>query len=419
MTTGKMMTQETGKAVPPKMVSPKRRFVLPLVLAIAASACSSNEDGDPTFAAHALGVNVFLPDSVSQLVAFAEDLDDDERIVTLDEAIEAGVVFSSPILPGVFFTVEPGAVLQRYRFLDDGRLQTDGRVSFAGLGETDLFLRPAHAPIVSASKAYLLSAAFGDVLVWNPTTLEVVRRIELPEVGPTGGESGQFSLSVVERGTELLATYFYRTADNLPVQRVNLIVIDTMTDTVTVDTTTACAELSYGVARSNGDTVWASGGLTAVHRIDPSLSPPPCLLIVPAGAARFADADEEVISLLDLTGGVYGANLVAAGPDRALFRGYDEDEVPIPEGADPLFVTQQAAWRWWELDLVSFEANPLPNPDFGSAPTLAYAVRGETYVVRVAADLATSTLQAVPPSGPPIDGLTVTGILQNGVVALR
>ena len=328
-------------------------------------------------------------------------------------------MFSSPLLAGAFFTAEDGGVMQRWRFLEDGSLQRDGRISFAGLGLTDLFLRTSNVQFVSPDKAYLFDVTFTQIVVFNPSTLEIIETLDIPGVEPAGvGEFLDFCCTTIRRNDELFFTSTYKPdpVDDV-FSRADLIVIDTTTDEVSVDRTTACGDLRSAVLRSNGDIVWASGTFPAeLNAVDPDRGFEPCMVTVRSGSVRF---EEGSVSLTDLTGGPAG-NLVPAGEDRALTLVYDEESFPIPD--DAMNITLQVAWQWWEVDLNDMAANLIPDQEYVLGATLDYNIDGVGYLVTFSADddgFATSTVNLVPPEGLPVPGISVPGVLQNGIVLLR
>lgn len=141
------------------------------------------------------------------------------------------------------------------------------------------------------------------------------------------------------------------------------------------------------------------------------------MVTVRRGSTQF---DEGAASLLALTGGAPAGALIPAGEDRALLLVYDEDRFPIPDDAtDTSVVFGPRAWRWWEVDLGDMTANVLPDSEHFASATIAYEVGQDVYVVVLSEDFASSTLALVQPEGLPVSGLSVSGVLQNGLVALR
>lgn len=371
---------------------------------------------------YALGATVSSPEGPNPFVLFADDLSED-RLLRLDEALEVTGfgVYSSPVLGGgVFFTQASGGILQRWHFLEDGSLEPDGRISFAGLGLTQLSGRASHMQFVSPEKAYLFDTAFARVIVWNPRTLEIVRPVDIP--GIELSEDVQFILSnsVVRRNDELVFTSSYRTQDNDRVfRRGDLIVIDVATDEISVDSTTSCGDLGSGVLTTNGDIVWASGNFTAGwYPVIPELAFEPCMITARSGSVEFDESS--VSSLTALADGAPAGTLIPAGQDRALLSVYDEESFPIPDDAT-VSLGRVQAWRWWEIDLRNMTANLLPDSEYNFGATISYEVGEDTYLLTLSDDFSTSTLNRVQREvgAGPIPGISAVGILSNGVVLLR
>ena len=378
-------------------------------------------DADKGFGHYVIGTVVRTPEASQSFVAFAKDIASTDTVM-LDDAIEAGSaggVFAAGDGTGVFFTAEEGGTLQRWRATstaadDDPMVERDGSINFSDVGLTSFFPTPTHVQFISETKAYLMNSLFGEIIVWDPSTLEVLGTIETGLPTEVLGTPGDFSLSGVSVGDDtLMFTYNYARPDALRAESY-LVVIDTTDDTVETDHTVACGDLQYGVAADNGDVYWASSFYQAsLFRIDESMAPAPCLLRVASGTAEFADTG---ITLNELSDGFPAGNLVPAGGNKALVLVYDENEVPIAADADVFAVVGAPAWRWWSLDLETLEASELDGSTAGSGQTVHYDVDGESYVIRVAPDYSTSTFERVVSNGAPVPGLTITGAARFGLV---
>ena len=153
----------------------------------------------------------------------------------------------------------------------------------------------------------------------------------------------------------------------------------------------------------------------ALHYLDEENVAAPCLLRVPSGSATF---DDTGIKLPDLAGGQIAANIVPAGGNKALIRVYDEEIVPITADTDTFTLIVTPAWRWWSLDLDTMEATELADSTSGTGQTIHYEVAGESYVITLASDYSTSTIELVVPDAAPVPGLTITGVARFGLVKI-
>ena len=238
--------------------------VVPLLLVTGCDSSESDDNGGdlpvPNFA---IGTQVSTTDSSQNFVAFADELDSTDTL-TLGQAIEAGSaggVFAAGEGTGVFFTAEEGGLLQRWTVSaedpDNPTVMQDGVISFAGEGLTSFFPTASHIQFIDENKAYLMSSAFGEIIVWDPSSLEITKTITIPGLATdVDGTAGSFSLSGVRSGDQLMFTYNFATPTSLKTESY-LVVIDTTDDTVAVDHTATCGDLAYGMVADNGDVYWA------------------------------------------------------------------------------------------------------------------------------------------------------------------
>src|SRR5262249_40787675 len=86
-------------------------------------------------------------------------------------------------------------VIERWTVSASGKLERGARVSFANLGVTSAS-NVAYTPLYSDTKSYFTSGT--DLVVWNPTTMELVKTLPLPEQYLVYGGTGPFSVYSVE-----------------------------------------------------------------------------------------------------------------------------------------------------------------------------------------------------------------------------
>lgn len=367
-----------------------------------------------------IGTQLATPDGSQNFVAFADQVDD-SNMLTLDQALEAGSaggVFAPADGDGVFFTAEEGGILQRWRAnADDRTVVRDGMLDFSAEGLTSFFPTATHIQFIDDTKAYLMNSAFGEIIVWNPSDLEVLETIEVPEIETDiDGAAGSFSLSGVRTGSRLMFTYNYFRDTSSFTPESYLVVIDTTDDTILVDHSSECGDLTYGVEAENGDVYWASSFFNAaLHHVDEDAAPAPCLLRVPNGTAEFMNTD---VTLTALAGGRPAGNIVHAGGNHALMRVYHDELAPVESDADATALVIAPAWRWWLLDLENLEAEELSDSTAGTGQTIYYQIGSDSYVITLAPDYSTTTFERVVPDEAPIPGLTVPGTARFGLVKI-
>ena len=384
---------------------------------------------NPPTSAFALAVRVVSPTGATGFVVLTDTLEADSVVeLSLDRAIEttgAGSIYPGPG-ESVFVGSGDSPTLQRWSLAESGELALvpEGEVSFANEGLTNTATgRPSTVQLVADDKAYFLHAAFADVIVFDPTALEIRGRIEIPGLPPRDGETGDFSRTSFRDGDRIHVTYSYRDINRYNViPRTTLVVIDTLTDTVTTDTVEGCGETALGARGADGAMYWATGiHGAAVHRATgPETAPVPCLLRVSPGASSFDEGFRE--DLRALVGGAPAGDLVGAGDGRALLRVYDETVVPIDPQIDGFELRANPGWRWWGLDLATLTSTEFTDDPFRAAPTIPYSLGDSTYVAVFEGrpdEGFDSILQVAVPNAAPRPVLRVPGILQGGIVQIR
>lgn len=397
-------------------------LVLSMILAACGSSGRGGSSGGGDGPVYLLGTNVFSDAGTTGYAVYAATLDEDRQL-NLDRAAEfaGGVQLfgDGTLLPGMAFIGDSESpVVRRYRVDRSGGLTPDGEVSFENQGLAAINLRHEHIQFVSATKAYLFSSDFGEVVVWNPTTMEIQDTISIDGL-TMEDSSSEFGYVVFRRGHELVTTYNSRASDFYAVRsRSVLVVLDTETDEVTTDVLEGCGEMTLGTQTPNGDIYFATGvhGVS-VHRTTPDLAPEPCLRRVLASEQRFDPSF--AVDTRELAGGRPAGDLVG-GPDGSTFiRVYHEDVAPLASGDDGFAMRRKAGWRWWSADVEAGTATELTDSPFGAGNTLLFRVDGEAYLLRLAANFSSSTLELVRPGEAPLSRVTVPGVLQGGVVRVH
>lgn len=419
------MNVKRSDSITRHLVSSAARGLLAAAVVASATACGGGGDGGGGGgggAVYLLGTNVFSDSGTTGYAVPTTALAGGEELTLAQAAEFAGGIqlFADDSSSGVVFIGDSEApVLTRYRVSASGGLTADGELSFANQGLTSINLRHEHIQFVSATKAYLFSSEFGEIIAWNPATMEIVDTIAVPGLTVEEPWNWEFGYIVFRRGTELVTTFNYRASDFYGVQpRSVLVVLDTATDEVVTDVLEGCGEMTLGTQAANGDIYWATGvhGVS-VHRTTPDFAPAPCLRRVLASEsvfdATFAKDPRE------LTGDRPAGDLVGRGDGTALIRVYHEDEAPLAETDNGFNMRRKQGWRWWSVDLTDLTATELTESPFSGSNTLLFRVDGEAYLLRLAADFSSSTLELLPAGGVPTPVLTVPGVLQGGLVRAR
>lgn len=200
--------------------------------------------------------------------------------------------------------------------------------------------------VVSSKKVYHPDREGQQLIVWNPTTMEIEGAIPLPETN-RAGYLANYGYSGVLRGTKLLFSvgWFDWSERDSILNETGLVVIDTKTDTVErFDVDPRCAGITETIDMPSGDSYFVSSALgAAAHKLE-RLDVAPCALRIRKDADTF-DPDY-ALELSTLTGGALAGDPIPGPDDRMFLRVLDEQLVKLDEGALTYEITSQPAWNW-------------------------------------------------------------------------
>jgi hypothetical protein len=385
-----------------------------------AAGCASDDDtpgGDPGGDAFLLGTRVWDDTQTTSYFHVVPSLEPGTTVDTT-QAVEVPGSAKLYAVPGIgWFAIGAGEAptITRYT-LEDGRLVAGTAMSFQAYGVKSLW---PTLYVVSPTKAYYPDREGQQLLVWNPTTMEITGSIALPATARDGYLS-LYGYTPVMRGDALLFSvgWFDWTNDRV-LAETGLVVIDTTTDTVArVDVDTRCAGITETVVTASGDAYLATSALAAsAHRLG-KLATAPCALRIAAGADAF---DPGYVRALDglagLTGGAIAGEPVPGGGDRLFLRVLDEGAATIDPAGPTWNVTGQTAWQWWSWDVAADTATRVDLAS-ATADVLWFQVGDRVFGAQTTADYAETTLVELNADGGPQVALTAPGFL-HGVARIR
>ncbi|MEM9190754.1 MAG: hypothetical protein AAGF12_16330 [Myxococcota bacterium] len=276
--------------------------------------------------------------------------------------------------------------LTRYEVGEDGTLTEGLSVSFAGLGIANLGGFPNQFLLISPTKACFLDVQTASVVIWNPSTMEIVDDFPLDGLGSfirVEGFAASDRFIVYTRNA---------TGTGLTEQRTGIAFVDTTTDTAVFDESTTCGGISSAVELPSGEVFLASNNISAAeHRLGTPGSFPPCYIRIPPGAQAIDDAFS--LNANDLTGGPTGG--LVPGPGTSGFvQGYDETIVPIDPMGSGRDVQASPAWRLYRIPEVG---TTMPGVVVDAVPPAAggifhFVIDDRIYLSRLAADFSRATL---------------------------
>jgi hypothetical protein len=391
-------------------------FALALVASAAACADDTDPTGTPTGPAFLLGTRVWDDSSTTSYFHVVSSL---EAGTTVDTGLAVEVPGAAKLfaIPGAgWFAIGDGdaPTITRYTLDDAGRLSPGASISLQRYGVASLW---PSLYVVSPTKVYYPDRDGQQLIVWNPTAMEVTGSIDLAGTGREGFLS-LYGYTPIVRGNHLLfgVGWFDWTTNDTVLGETGLVVVDTSTDQlVRVDVDTRCGGISEAVIASNGDAYFVSSALAGAARRLGRFALEPCALRIPAGAEAF-DAGYAP-RLADITGAAIAGEPIPGGGDGIFLRVFDESLAVVAEGDATWKLTGQSAWRWVRWDVVT-GAVALIDLAPSTSDVLWFQVEGRVFGTETTPDYATTTLVELTAAGGPSRALVAPGFL-HGVARIR
>ncbi|WP_437505511.1 hypothetical protein [Sorangium sp. So ce1099] len=304
--------------------------------------------------------------------------------------------------------------ISRYT-LDGGALVKGDAISLQPFGVQSLW--PTNY-VVSPTKVYHPDREGEQIVVWNPTTMEVQGTIPLPDTAREG-YLALYGYGSVLRGKTLLFSvgWFDWSAADTVLPETGLVAIDTETDTVVrVDVDDRCGGITQSVETASGDAYFVSSGLAAAAYHLERLETEPCALRIPKDADAFDPGF--ALHLSELTGGAIAGDPIPAGGDSVFLRVLDEGLATSSEETKTFEITGQPAWHWWRWDTAANEAAAIPELAPSPANVSFFEVDGRVFTIDEKSGSTESTLIELTAEGGPKLGLTTPGYL-HGLAKVR
>jgi hypothetical protein len=399
-----------------------RLLALPFALVVAACGDNLGDDtGDADAAPLAgetflLGTRVWDDSSTTSYFHVVPSLEAGTGVDT-DLAVEVPGAAKLFAVPGAgWFAIGAGEspVITRYTLDGSGRLVAGASVTFQDYGVTSLW---PSLYVVSPTKVYYPDRDGQQLIVWNPTTMEVTGSIALPGTGRTGFLS-LYGYTPIVRGDLLLFAvgWFDWAINDTVLGETGLVVVDTRTDQlVRVDVDTRCGGISEAVITGSGDAYFVSSALAGAARRLGRFSLEPCALRIRAGAEAFDDG--YAARLADVTGAAIAGEPIPGGGDDIFLRVFDESLATVGAGDATWKLTGQSAWRWLRWDVTSGDARPVDLAP-ATSDVLWFQVGDRVFGTETTPDYASTTLVELTAAGGPSRALVAPGFL-HGVARIR
>jgi hypothetical protein len=307
-----------------------------------------------------------------------------------------------------WFAIGDGANanITRYELGGNDSFVDGNELSLASYGVSWMGLSAA---VLDPHKAYYLDQSrTQQLIIWDPTTMEVTGTIALPSLAPEGGDS--LYATMIQRDQDLLIFGGYTDwTEGTARSSSRMVVVDTATDSVRASSVVEnCSHATQVVLLPSGDTYVSSELDATLYRVTkPSTGSAGCLLHVAAGADTFdaTPIDLSAWSGTDLSGGL------APGADGSLlFQAFDATVQSVPD--QPLDAYDMPVWRWWRWTPGDDQAERLDMPA-RTVVNYVMTVDGRGYVTDHGEGSESSSLVETEASSGPRSVLTSPGFITN------
>lgn len=378
---------------------------------------SAPEATPATAPAFLLGTRIWDDTSTTSYFHVLRSIDSE---VTVDAARALEVPGAAKLysVPGLgWFAVGQGEspIITRYTLGPEDNLVAGESISLSSYGVRDLW---DTLYVVSPTKAYYPDRAEGQLIVWNPSTMQVTGSIRLPQT-LRPGYLAVYAYAPIVRGTQLLISvgwFDWDVADSV-LPETGLLVLDTATDAVQrFDVDTRCAGVTQPIVAADGDTYLVSSAIAAAaHRLG-RLATEPCALRVRQAEDRIDPG--YLMPLAQLTGGALAGEPAPAGQAGLLLRVLDPALANTDAALLTWEITGSPAWRWARWDLSSQDLVPLSELEPSTADVLWFRMGERVFASETAADYSQTTLLELTASGGVERRATVPGFL-HGIAQVR
>lgn len=277
----------------------------------------------------------------------------------------------------LFITDGEAPTVKRFSVDDKRNLKEEGAVSFLSYG-----VMYADSTVLSANKAYLINV--DEVVVWNPTKMEITGSFELPtfDTKPGGMTFDGFDTgrSFVARGNRAFVAGNWANWDESTMSDDSVIlVIDTENNKVVKTIDVPCPYLDVATQAEDG-TLYFSNWVYSVGQTLVKGTKKAC-------AVRILPGQEELdkdwsLTFADVTEGREGAALQYIGNGQAVFSVYHHERVEDLEGTTDLSELGNASnWRLWLLDLKTKSAKLIDGIDWNAGGLATQFVDNRGFVL--------------------------------------
>jgi hypothetical protein len=329
---------------------------------------------------YAMTVHAFGPDITTSYLVTLQSVDEGS-VMDLDTAIELPAFANVAGIAGepfVWLGYGGEPTLERWDLRPDGRLEPGPRLNFANLGASEVS-PDAQGAFISMDLAAVPNQQTGELIFWNPTTMEIVGTLNL-EIPARDGIPPLVRSTTPRADGSLVLSYYYISPEGEFADGAGIVVVDPSGPSVIARDEWAGCDYNYARATDDG-TIYLTVGAQWIQRrliyADGPYLAQPCLLRILPGATEF-DRDFDPNTLAGLSGGrAITGNLEPVNAGEAFFVAWQEELMGTPftpENYDDVRGTT-AAFKWYHWDMASGQATEVPGDPFAALPTV-YPVDG-------------------------------------------
>lgn len=289
----------------------------------------------------------------------------------------------------VFLADGEAPTVTRYSVDEDRTLVEEGSISFLNSGAgTAAFWNNL---IVSPTKAYLFVIAEREIVVWDPSQMEITKTISLPGLDDREGQpldDSAMDRSAIVRGSRAYIPLIWGDYDEFSFSDDSaILVIDTQTDEVLEILKVDCPTIDV-VTIDEDDNLYFSNWVFAVPPTLINDKPEACAVRIAAGSETIDESWSLTFS--DTTDGRQAAALRFLGNDQALMSVFHDERVEVNVETHPNELLGSENWKLWSLDLSSKEAAPL-DLDWNSGGYYLTRVAGRNQLFLPSTDYSSTT----------------------------
>jgi len=323
------------------------------------TACGSSNDSDSVSDIDAesplylVKATDWSADDGISLIYLTESLDSDtefdpEKALAMDGYHFVSINQTNSTGKDFHLAVDNTSILQRYTISDNGDIALAAELDFSSYGITDARNSLRSGKIYSAEKGYIIDSVGMQVIVFNPTEMTITDSISLAAHAEVDYPN-RWSIFPAIDGDRVVVPITYYEADWTSAPLSKLVIVDTATDTVTVDTSTQCGSVSASAVDADGNVYFAShNDIATAYAVEADGSYPPCLIRMKGGADGWDD--DYYVNLLDLTDDDRPAMAIMTGEgNKAYTLIYSADEDPLT--LNNIDVARGSVWEFHSIEL--------------------------------------------------------------------